>query len=373
MPQTEWTYKPNLERTLERRCAFYRREMNDQVLAVFSIAGMPRTHHLRCVPDYRRMCQVQIEFLQARRRLDDDWVPLAQTHFGMGVFGGIFGSEVIWRPDDETSWSREPFSVWPERLAERLRFDAADPLVDLVRRSIRYHRKQAGGQFGIGVLETIDALNLVTVLRGPTQGFQDLYLFPDLVREVMELGVQWNIDWLEMQLAEAGSFADGWCSLVDWFPWPTVWLSVDAYGSCHSDVYVKLGRDYMQRLIDHFGCGWQHLHSDGVRLLPEIVRLRNLVGLQIGEDVGYPRPFDIVRDLQLVTGEIPLQIGCTWHEFTSGIEQGTLAGGVEYHVSGAPTLAAASRMAAAAREYRDDARARKEIVEVVTCAQKGVE
>jgi len=350
-------YKPNLERTLERRRAFYQREMLDQVLVCFSVDGLPRVSHLRFVPDYVQMCQVQVDYFEARRELDDDWVPLAQTHFGMGLFGAIFGSEIVWRPESATSWSRPPFQEeWPDDYAERLRFDPHHPLVDLVRRSIRHHREHSRGRFGVGVLETIDALNLVNELRGATQGFMDLYLHPDIVRDVMELGVQWNIEWLEMQMEEAGPFAGGWASLADWFPWRTVWLSVDAYGSCKLETYVEMGREFMQRLIDHFGYGWQHLHSDGVRLLPEIVKLRNLVGIQIGEDVGYPRPFEIVRELQAVAGTVPLQIGCTWQEFRAGLEDGTLAGGVEYHVSGAPSVSAANRLAAQAREYRDSQR-----------------
>ncbi|MCJ7737182.1 MAG: hypothetical protein MUQ10_07705, partial [Anaerolineae bacterium] len=330
--------------------------MTERVLTVFSVAGLPCVSHLYFVPDYEEMCAAQTRCFEARRGVDDDRVPLAQTHFGMGIFGAIFGSEIVWQPEHATSWSRTPLSEWPDDLGSLLRFDPDNAYVDLVRRSIRYHRTVSQGRFGIGCLETIDALNLVNELRGATEGFTDLYLQPDVLREVMGLGVQWNIDWLEMQMAEAGTFAGGWCSIMDWFPARTVWLSVDAYGSCKSETYVQLGREYMQRLIDHFGYGWQHLHSDGVRLLPEIVKLRNLLGIQIGADEGYPRPFDIVRELQTVTGEIPLQIGCTWAELCEGIECGTLAGGVEYRVSGAPSIGEANMMAARAREYQDDHR-----------------
>jgi hypothetical protein len=349
-------YHPNLARTLERRRAFYERRTPDQVLACFTVQGHAPVQHLHFVPEFVQMCRSQVDYFEVRREMDDDWLPLAQTHFGMGLFGGIFGSEVIWRPDDETSWSRPPFDEWPHDLGKRLRFDPHHPLVDLVLRTIKYHREQSQGTFAVGVLETIDALNLVNVLRGGTQGFMDLYLHQEIVREVMELGVQWNIEWLEAQWETAGAFAGGWASLVDWFPWRTVWLSVDAYGCCKLETYVQTGREYAQRLIDHFGHGWQHLHADGIRLLPEIVKLRNLVGIQIGEDVGYPRPFEIVRALQEMVGTIPLQIGCTWTEFRDSLEAGTLAGSVEYHVSGAPSIEAANRIAARAREYRDGAR-----------------
>ncbi len=304
-------YRPDLGEVLERRRAFYRREIPGSVLAVFEVAGRGRTSHLRYIPDYRAMCAANIEWFEARRDLRDDWVPLAQTHLGMGLFGAIFGSPIVWMPENETSWSRPPFSEWPQDLAQRLQFDPDHPMIDLARRTIRYYREQAEGRFGVGVLETIDALNLVVALRGATDAYADLYLHSAEVRTAMECGLQWNIDWLEMQWREAGPFADGWCTIVDWLPQKTVWLSVDADTYCRLEVYATLSRPYMQRLVDHFGAGWQHLHAPGVRLLPEIVQLRGLVGIQIGDDIGWPRTFTRLREIQQVTGDIPLQVGCT--------------------------------------------------------------
>jgi hypothetical protein len=346
-------YHPHLADALERRRAFYRRQAPGSVLSIYSVAGRARHNHLGAIPDYRQMCAANVARFEARSDLDDDWVPLAQTHLGMGLFGAIYGSQMIWMPENETSWSDPPLAEWPDDLPERLRFDPDNPLIDLARRTIRYYREQAQGRFGVGVLETIDALNLVVALRGATNAYTDIYLHPDEVRTVMERGLQWNIKWLEMQWNEAGPYAGGWCTLIDWLPEKTVWLSVDADSYCKIETYAQLSRPYMQRLIDHFGAGWQHLHAPGVRLLPEIVKLRNLVAIQIGDDVGYPRAFSRLREVQKITGGIPLQVGCTWDEFRAAFQDGTLPGNVEYHVSGAPSASAANEAAKAARRYRD--------------------
>jgi hypothetical protein len=298
------------------------------------------------------MLAANLAAFEARRDLLDDWVPLAQAHLGMGLFGAIFGSDIVWMPDDETSWSDPPLVDWPHDLEARLKFDPDNPMIALVRRVLRYYRDHAHGRFGIGVLETIDALNLLVALRGATQAYQDLYLFPDRVQEVMTLGAEWNRRWLEMQWEEVGAFSDGWCSIVDWLPTKTVWLSVDADTYCKPEVYAEQSRPHMQRLVDHFGAGWQHLHAPGMRLLPEIVRLRNLVGIQIGDDIGHPRPFDRLSRIQPITRDIPLQIGCTWQEFCAGLHSGALPGNVEYHVSGAPSAKSANEMAAEAKRYR---------------------
>jgi hypothetical protein len=270
----------------------------------------------------------------------------------MGLFGAIFGSDIVWMPDDETSWSGPPLPDWPPDLAQRLRFDPDNPMIALALSVIRYYRQHAHGRFGIGLLETIDTLNLLVALRGATQAYQDLYLFPERVSEVMALGIEWNRRWLEAQWDEAGPYCGGWCSLVDWLPARTVWLSVDAETYCRPVVYALQSRRHTQKLVDHFGACWQHLHAPGIRLLPEIVKLRNLVGVQIGEDIGHRRPFDRLREIQRITSGIPLQIGCTWQEFCAGIDSGTLPGNVEYHVSGAPSAEAANAMAAEAKRYR---------------------
>jgi hypothetical protein len=352
-------FKANLDETLERRSAFYalpgdsgRRAMAGTILANFRVTGRPGRSHLGCIPDPAGMLSVILASFESRRDLLDDWMPLAQTHLGMGLFGAIFGSDIVWMPDDETSWSNPPLPDWPNDLEARLKFDPDNPMIALARRVIRYYRSEAHGRFGIGVLETIDALNLLVALRGATQAYQDLYLFPAEVEEVMALGAEWNRCWLEMQWEEAGAFAGGWCSIVDWLPTKTVWLSVDADTYCRPEVYAEQSRPHMQRLVDNFGACWQHLHAPGMRLLPEIVKLRNLVGIQIGEDIGHPRPIDRLSQVQQITGDIPLQVGCTWDEFCRGIESATLPGSVEYHVSGAPSAQAANEMAAEARRYR---------------------
>ena len=80
-----------MEAVLERRRAFYERQLRDRVLVFVSVNGLSRVSHLRYVPDYRRMCQVQIDHFEARQSVEDDFVPTLQTHFGMGIFGALFG------------------------------------------------------------------------------------------------------------------------------------------------------------------------------------------------------------------------------------------------------------------------------------------
>lgn len=353
--KTPSPYKPDLEATFARRVAFCRREEPAAILAIFGVVGCGGTYHLRGIPDRRKMLAYNLERMRLQAEIDDDAVPLAQTHLGMGLFSAIFGSEIAWQPEEETSWSGPPFSAWPRDLERRLAFDLDNPYIELARSTIAYYVEQSKAQFGVGLLETVDALNFVVALRGATNSYLDLYEHPREVEQAMELGLEWNTRWLEMQWREAGPFGGGWCSLGDWLPEKTVWLSVDAYSCCHPSAYVERGQQYMQRLVDHFGLGWQHLHGNSVYLLPEIVKLRGLVAVQIGEDPGYPRPFDILRDLRRQSGDIPLQIGCTWQEFTRGLEEGSLTGGVEYHVSGAPSVEAANECAAHARQYRDRA------------------
>jgi hypothetical protein len=168
--------------------------------------------------------------------------------------------------------------------------------------------------------------------------------------------VDFNIRLLEMQRDIFGPsvyYDDGvFIQHCSWLPGRTVWLSVDAYSLCSPQVYAGIGREYQQQLIDHFGGGWLHLHALGVYLLPELVKLKRLLGISILDDPGQPRPFEQLQQIQAATGALPLEIWCHKDELLAGIRAGTLPGGILYRVDQVKTVDEGNAVAAQAREYR---------------------
>jgi len=107
-----------------------------------------------------------------------------------------------------------------------------------------------------------------------------------------------------------------------WLPGRAVWVSIDAYGLCSPEVFCEFGAPYLQPVIDHFGAGWIHLHSADARLLPQIVKLKNILGIGLIDDPNAPRGFDLLPQVRQITGDIPLQIDCSGAELARGLAKG---------------------------------------------------
>ena len=120
-----------------------------------------------------------------------------------------------------------------------------------------------------------------------------------------------------------------------WFPGKGLSIGDDQLGNCGPQAYARFGLPYHQRLLDHFGGGWYHLHSKDLCLVPEIAQLKGLDCLEISDDPNTPkRGFSSIDDIRQHLPETPLRICCGPDELLNGLRDGTLPGNVVYYVSG---------------------------------------
>ena len=163
----------------------------------------------------------------------------------------------------------------------------------------------------------------------------DFYDHPKGLHHLLELVTEFTIKLVEAQLELVGQFQGGiFTSWMGWWsPGRPVSLSEDEFALCRPSLYSEFGLPYAQRLIDHFGSGWYHLHTLGLHVLPEIVKLKNLFGIQISDDPGYPKAFKKLSWIKGITTDIPLNITCTLEEFMDGLENHTLPGNVMYDLN----------------------------------------
>jgi len=220
----------------------------------------------------------------------------------------------------------------------------------------KYFVEQANGLFPLCEMETIDGLNLVEALRG-SAAYTDVFDFPEGVHQLLEFSSDFNIWFLEMQreiLSPNLYFQDGVFSMFwNWVPGKAPWMSVDAYGNCSPGVFREFGAPYLQRMIDHFDGGWIHVHGHATHLLPEIVKLNKLVGIGIIDDPNAMRSFDQLSNVRPITGDIPLQVDCSYWELEKGMKNQTLPGGVMYLVrEGTENVGQANRLMDNVRKYR---------------------
>jgi hypothetical protein len=238
-----------------------------------------------------------------------------------------------------------------------LKFSESNPWVQRVLACLRFFVERGGGRFVLQPYCTIDALNFAVVMRGDTQAFLDVKTSPRELRQLMEMGLDqavryWN---LQRDIIEQSNRSvirhDEYAAICPGHA--GAGLSVDAYSLCHASVYEEMGFEYTQRLIDALGGGFLHTHSLGAHLVPLVADLRGLTELSLADDPQCERYFPKLRVLRARTGDVPLAVACTLHEFTSGLHDGTLPGGVAYAVRGAvDSLDEAKRLMDKTRAYR---------------------
>lgn len=349
---TSLEYKPGLAEVVERHRRLWSRRLPDGILARLDPAELPFIDPLSSCPDVKAMAAAWDHNYRVRRHVEDDLLPVARVSFGSAAYGAFLGADVVFKQG--AGWSRPLLANY--RQLDRLEFDEQNEWIQRQQAACRYFVQAARGKFAVCETEQMDGLNLVELLRGSAV-YTDLYDYPQELHRLLDFAARFNIRLTGMQrniLAPGLLYEDGLFSIFRiWLPGQAVWVSVDAYALCSAGVFRDFGAPYLQRVIDHFGGGWLHLHSSAIRLLPELVKLKGLLGIGICDDPNAPAGFDLLPQIRQVTGDMPLQIDCLVEELEQGLARRQLPGGVMYMVKqGIETVAQANRLMEKIRAYR---------------------
>jgi hypothetical protein len=208
------------------------------------------------------------------------------------------------------------------------------------------------GKCPTSIIETVDSLNFAENVMGP-RAFLELYDHPRELLMLFDFALDFNIRLIEMQRKYIARYEGGYFDLhEEWLPGNCVWLSIDAWGLCSPETFRDLGRYHLQKIIDHFGGGWLHMHNSHLHLLEEVITLKGLVGIGILDDPRQEGCFERLPGIQSRTGDIPLQISCTKDQLLQTIEQKTLPRNVMYWVdSGVATVEEGNRIMEMVRDY----------------------
>jgi hypothetical protein len=327
-------FKKNLADIIERNRRLWSREGTDLVLAKIDLdeGGTMRMWERALAPgtcpDYRKMFEVFLEDFQRRECLQDDAMPTARPNFGDYGFGAYVGAEVTFGQGGACA---KPLL---SDLADtsRLCFDPDNEWIRLLEESTRYFAEQAQGKCATSIIETTDSLNFAENVFGSSV-FMELYDHPRELLDLFDFACDLNIRLIELQRKHIARVEGGYFDLhEEWLPGDCVWLSIDAWGSCSLQDFRSLGRGHLQKIVDHFGSGWLHMHNSHLHLLEEVVTVRDLAGIGIMDDPKQVPSFDRLASIQEVTGDIPLQINCRKEPFLAALEDGTLPRNVMYWI-----------------------------------------
>lgn len=368
-------WKCNFEEVLERHRRFFRREMQDGILVSFHGVDVDtidewdafdRKWGLRKEGSSRRFpCNEEIFDRESigmtakRGAVQDDWLPVSYSMLDAGesMVCGMFGEdmEFMHRYHAPAVSIPEPFLPDYSSLPD-LQFSLDHAWTRRFLAIQKYFAEHAGDRFAQHPCLTMDALNFVCEARGATQSFLDLYEHPDELRQLMEVGLDFNIRFQQAQMDRMGGFRDGcFVWLGQWVPFDkAVSLSVDAYVMCSPQSYVDFGFEYQSRLIRHFGHGIMHFHCNRTDLAAEVAKLPGLELFQYGGDPHDPKPeIDYLPEMKAIMGSIPIMVFCPMAVFRSRLAAGTLPSNVWYQVHGETiSVEQANRLMEKVRTYR---------------------
>ncbi len=356
-------YKPNCSEVLERLRSLYARQSGDRILATTAVpnaalAAFEAAHpHVGCeYPDPAERAEFWDRYFHERSQLEDDSLPGAYlSEFDQGLYGGLLGGEVRFMAHPDVGWisSMVPplLKNWEE--FDRLRFDENHPWWRRYLEQMRIFAARGRGKWGVSHFILIDALNFVFELLGATETYLSLDQRPEMICRAIDFGFDLNCRVQRAFFDTVGLFEGGTLSnFGQWIPGRIVSESLDPYHMTSVAYFEKWGREPAERILAAFDGGVVHIHGNGRHLLKAASTLRGLKAILLLDDLGFPKAFDIIRDLQSQTGEIPLAVFAEYEEFAHRLRRRDLPGGVIYQVKNVPDVGTANRLMEEVRKYR---------------------
>jgi hypothetical protein len=330
-------YKPALEETVERYRRLWARESPDRILVKIDVQD-PATptvmNAMAKVPDYAAMVEEWEKGFERNRGVEDDNLPVVYGELGGYIIGGFLGARVGWGAGGAYP---EKLILDMKRWKDYLRFDETNEYYRLHMGYLEYLAERSNGRFGYTEMIVIEGMNFLDCVRHG-DAYTDVYDHPREVKEIFAFASAMSVDLLKRQRRLIPKYEGGRFNFYQiWTPGETVFLSVDAYGQCGPEIFEQFGRRPLQRLIDEFGGGWLHVHSDAMRLLPVYRNLVGLVAIGLEDWIKPPYAIDHLEEIRGVTGDIPLMLNISKERLLAMIETRTLPGGTLYWVSGIHT------------------------------------
>lgn len=362
-PPIPLEFKRNSQEVLTRLERLWSRQAQDQVFAHIAIPSPALAEHADThrdgptdYPDPAQRIAFWETYLAEGRDLEDDWLPIAYlSEFDEGIYTAALGAQIEFIMHAEIGWVSSMSHPLLEDLndLDQLRIDPSHPQLERMDRQVRLFAERAHGRFGVAAPIIIDALNFVAEARGATQAFFDVMDHPAQVVQLMDLAYDLNVMVQERIYAQVEHYAGGtFVNMGSWAPGRPILFSVDLYHMAQPDYYYTWGQPHIQRMLNHFGGGLLHLHSNGRHLLPHVCNLQGLVCVYLLDEKWAEPAIDHLPDYLRQADGVPLVVDCSWERFTTDLKTGALPGGVFYHVFGAPSVEEANRVMAEVKKYR---------------------
>lgn len=319
-------YKPNLDAVIRRFQDMYE-AAGPGYIAIYALPPAPigdpvpplnQINFDDQVEIYLDICLRNYElFIDYTRITFDDLIPTFGPNFGIGEYSAFIKGEVIFTED--TSWAAPVLDKLEDYY--ELSLSEGNYWVRMMERAFRYLVKQtASGPIPIN-RGYYSPLDLAYALRGEKL-FTDFVDSPELLHSFMDFCAEATI-WFAKRIQSIIGLYFGGNIAGAWLRAGTICMSEDTACLISPRLYTEFARPYTQKVIDAFGFGQIHTHSLGFRNIPEIAKLKNLLGIQISDDPNVPRGYERLDWLLPRSNKVPLTIGCTPNELIACFKEVT--------------------------------------------------
>lgn len=281
-------YKPGIETVLERYRAFWRKDVYDRppIRIRFPVPGEGGE-------EWTRACQNPVSYyaywdniMSCRTALADDDVPTATLDLGPAFMAGVMGCDV--RFGYGSSWSEHPLEDWSDlaKLREHP-IDDRNPWIVRLKEMIAYFTEQGEGKLAVGLANMMGPGDIMAALRGPTQLCIDFYTYPEEVKQLAQICTDAWIKVAKLQFDLIEPLEGGYCDNYDiWTPGRSCYFADDISALLSPETYREHLFAFDCQVAASLDNPWMHVHSGGVRLAPELIKIPGLMGIQVVND--YP-------------------------------------------------------------------------------------
>lgn len=368
------SWKKNEGEVLERYRKFYTRKMQDRILAILPVDidvtdkwkafdekwNKHTEGEDRPFPSNEEIYDRIVVWLKERSQVEDDWLPVVYSALDVGesMVGAIFGQPIRFihrHHGPAVTFAKPIFEKGYENIG-RVKYSEDSFWTKRILEIQKYFEDHAEGNFAQHGFLTMDAFNFAVEMRGATRTYLDVYEYPDELKQLLEIGLDFNIRFQEAQSKAIPEYKDGcFVWIAGWAPFDrAISMSVDGYTMCSVDTYLKFGFEYNRRLIEHFGHGMMHFHCNRPDLAKEVAKLPGLELFQYGAGVpNQPEDYSVLPEMREAVGDIPIQVSYPLKLFMEHLEKKKLKTNVMYTVyDGTLTVDEANRLADTVREYK---------------------
>jgi len=306
-------------------------------------------------PDPKKRVKFWDAYLRERATIRDDSVPYAPVkEFDQGLYGGLVGGQVQFLCEPELGKISSMVSPILTDLADckKLVFDSGNGWFRRYVNQLKIFAEYANGKFGVSHLILIDGLNFIFELVGATRTYLEIIDRPELARQAIDFAYDLNLKVHRAFFECVPLLNGGTCSdVAQWLPGRIVNESVDPFHMTSIDYFEEWGRSPIEKIFAQFDGGITHIHGNGRHLLNAVSTIKGLKAIFLGDDKGFPPAFDVMEEIKLQTGNMPLIVKVDFDRFGKALKEHRLSGGVFYRVQKAPDVGAANECMNKVREY----------------------